>query len=284
MSRDAQGNDLEEVAVPVTGAMCLVPYAPENVITNEMIANTKANPELPDAYDRTKAALGLITSDGGPQDSIDQDDPLEFFQQGYAVNATPVITTAFTLAEDSELSRRVSYGSDPDENGVYGVDTFTPDEKWMAYYEETYKNGRVLRRAGVVQVTGNEPGQSERGSVKGRALTVTWQNDPLYGNHKFIESVYDPAATAAVRVTSVALDKGTTSVAQGAKVKLTPKFTPTNATDQSGTWSSDNGQVATVDNDGNVSGVKAGQTVVTFISKDGSKPASCAVTVTAPSA
>ena len=45
-------------------------------------------------------------------------------------------------------------------------------------------------------LTGNEPGQSTRGSVKGRALTVTWQNDELYGGHKYIEHTYDPADAA----------------------------------------------------------------------------------------
>lgn len=283
MSRDSQGNDLQQVNVPITGAICLVPYEAGNVITGEMIAADKQEPELPDAYDRLKSALGLITSDGGPQDSIDQDDPIEFFQGGYALNADPVITTALTLAEDNAMSRRVSYGTDPDENGVYGVDTLTPDEKWMAYYEETYKNGKVLRRAGVVQVTGNEPGQSERGSVKGRALTVTWQSDTLYGNHKFIEAVYDPAAKAAKRVQSVTLDKHSVSVAVNAKAKLAPVFTPNDATDKTGTWSSDDKAIATVDTSGSVTGVKAGATVVTFLSHDGSKTASCAVTVTAMS-
>lgn len=279
--RDAQGNDLNSVVVPVSGCICLVPYAAGNAITGEMISSSKKVPELPDAYARETSALGLITSDGGPQDSIDQDDPLEFFQQGYAINAEPTITTVLTLAEDNEMSRRVSYGTEPDENGVYGVDTMTPNDKWMAYYEESYKNGRVLRRAGVVQVTGNEQAQSERGSVKGRALTVTWQSDPLYGNHKFIEAVYDPSATAAVRVEAVTLDKKTASVAVSAKVKLTPNFTPKDATDTTGAWSTDDANIATVDTTGSVTGVKAGTTVVTFLSHDGTKPASCAVTVTA---
>lgn len=192
MAKDNQGNDLKAVAVPVTGAVCLVPYSEENVITREMISKTKATPDLPDAYDRSKACIGLITSDGGPQDSVDQDDAIEFWQQGYSLNADPVVTTAFTTAEDNDFTREVCYGEKPDADGVVAVKTLTPDTKWMAYYEETYKNGSVNRRAGVVQVTGNEPGQSERGSVKGRALTVTWLNDDFYEGAKYIEVLYVP--------------------------------------------------------------------------------------------
>lgn len=195
MAKDAQGNDLSAVAVPITGAICLVPYDEENVITREMISKTKAAPELPDAYDRSKACIGLITSDGGPQDSVDQDDAVEFWQQGYSINADPTLTTAFTVAEDNDFTREVCYGEKPDdEHGAVVVRTLTPDTKWMAYYEESYKNGSVNRRAGVVQVTGNEPGQSERGSVKGRALTVTWLNDEFYEGGKYIEVLYVPAA------------------------------------------------------------------------------------------
>lgn len=190
--KDAQGNDLSAVAVPSTGAICVVPYSEENVITRSMISKKLAEPELPEAYDRSKACLGLITSDGGPQDAGDQDDAIEFWQQGYSLNADPSLTTAFTIAEDNDFTREFCYGEKPDEDGVIGVETLTPDTKWMAYYEEVYKSGAVTRRAGVIQVTANEPGQSERGSVKGRAVTVTWLNDDYYEGKKYIEALCHP--------------------------------------------------------------------------------------------
>lgn len=192
MAKDTQGNDLSAVGVPVTGAVCVVPYEQANVITRAMISKKKAEPELPDAYARDKAALGLITSDGGPQDSVDQDDAIEFFQQGYSLNSDPTLTTAFTIAEDNDFTREFCFGEKPDADGAIAVKTLTPDTKWMAYQEIKYKNGSVDRRAGVVQVTGNEPGQSERGSVKGRAITVTWQPDELYEDAAFIEVHYTP--------------------------------------------------------------------------------------------
>lgn len=284
--KDAQGNDISAVAVPVTGAICLVKYDPKNVITPEMIAVTKATPELPDAYDRAKACLGLITSDGGPQDASDQDDAIDFYQQGYSLNAQPTLTTAFTLAEDNPLTRRVSYGHDPDEYGVYHVTTYTPDEKWMAYQEETLKNGQVTRRAGVVQVTGNEPGQSERGSVKGRALTVTWQSDPLYGDVPYIEAPYRPDENTpdtpdqptTVPVESISLAPATADVDEGKTVTLTPTILPADATDKTITWTSDHEDIATV-KDGVVTGVKAGIATITATTTDGAKTATTAITV-----
>lgn len=192
MSKDAQGNDLSAVSVPVTGAICVVPYDTANVITRAMISKKKAEPDLPDAYARDKSALGLITSDGGPQDAAEQDDAVEFFQQGYSLNSDPTMTIAFTLAEDNDFTREFCFGEKPDADGVIGVKTLTPDTKWMAYVEIKNKNGSVDRRAGVLQVTGNEPGQAERGSVKGRAITCTWQPDDLYEGNHYIEAHYVP--------------------------------------------------------------------------------------------
>lgn len=192
MSKDAQGNDLSAVEVPITGGIMLVEYSDDNVITSEMIGKNVTTPQLPKAYDRSTACVGLITSDGGPQDSRDADDATEFYQDGYLLAASATLTTSFTAAENNEMTRKVTLG-EPDENGVYAVDDIVQDKKWMAYQEESLRGGRVRRRAGVVIVTGNEPNQSERGSVKGQQLTVTWQNDEHYQGKKYIECIYEPA-------------------------------------------------------------------------------------------
>lgn len=201
MAADTQGNDINAVNIPITGRMCFVPYDVENVIEPEMISEKVAVPTLPDAY--KSGAVGLVESDGAPQDASEAGDPIEFWQQGYQAGGSSSITTAATLAEDNAVTRKlVRGGEEPDEHGVFGVDTLVPDTKWMAYYEEAYKNGRVYRRAGVVQMTGNEPGQSERGSVKGRACTFTWLEDENYGGHKYIEATYDPALASATDLPS----------------------------------------------------------------------------------
>ena len=60
---------------------------------------------------------------------------------------------------------------------------------------------------------------------------------------------------------------------------MTASVTPANATDQTITWTTDNGAVATVDNTGKVTAVGAGEAVITATTNDGSFMASCTVTV-----
>lgn len=199
MAKDSQGMDLGQVEALVTAAIMIVPYSTENRITPEMIAPSKATPELPTAYNRSTACIGLVKSDGGNQDSRDGDDPLEFLQDGYKkLPLATSLTQTFSPAENNALTRKITIG-EPDSNGVYHVADIIQDAKWMVYEEETFDTGRVHRRAGVMQVTGNEPDQQERGSVTGRELTVEWMKDPLYvdaehPNTRWIESWYDPKA------------------------------------------------------------------------------------------
>lgn len=199
MAKDSQGMDLGQVEALVTAAIMIVPYSNENKITPEMIASSKATPELPAAYNRSTACIGLVKSDGGNQDSRDGDDPLEFLQDGYKkLPLATSLTQTFSPAENNALTRKITIG-EPDAQGVYHVADIIQDAKWMVYEEETFDTGRVHRRAGVMQVTGNEPDQQERGSVTGRALTVEWMKDPLYvdaehPNTRWIESWYDPKA------------------------------------------------------------------------------------------
>lgn len=195
MAADALGNDITKVQIPTTGRICIVPYDPKNKIDSTMIGNKAKDPTLPEAY--KTGCVGLVKVDGAPQDASETDEPIEFWQQGYQVNGSSKITTSFTVAEDNDVTRAFLHGgAKPDENGVYGVDTLVPDAKWMAYYEEAYKNGSVYRRAGVIVMTSNEPNQSERGSVKGRGVTVNWLEDENYGGKKYIECIYDPTTSS----------------------------------------------------------------------------------------
>ena len=80
-------------------------------------------------------------------------------------------------------------------------------------------------------------------------------------------------------VTSVSLDKTTAELTVGETLKLTATVSPSDAANKSVTWSSSDASVATVDANGNVKGVKAGTATITVTTADGSKTATCAVTV-----
>ena len=83
-----------------------------------------------------------------------------------------------------------------------------------------------------------------------------------------------------VAVTDVTLDKTTLNIAVGGTETLTATLSPDNATNKSVTWESSNSALATVDANGKIAAIKAGDATITVITKDGHKTASCAVTVT----
>lgn len=94
-----------------------------------------------------------------------------------------------------------------------------------------------------------------------------------------IEGVAGPVA-----VSSVSLNKPSTSIEAGQSEQLTATVSPAGADDPSVTWSSDNTSVATVDQNGNVSALAPGTATITVTTTDGNKTATCTVTVTAPPA
>lgn len=191
MTADSQGNDLNAVKNVLTSKIIVAPYVAGKTLTASQIAPSVADPitELGDVFGSSSATVGLITSDGAPQDSRDGDDATEFHQPGYTLNADPTLTLAFTAAEDNDLTRLMTIGR-PDETGVYHVKDIIQDTKWFAYQETIYKSGRKRRRLGVIQITGNEPAQDTRGEVSGLSLTATWQLDPAVdgGNSRYLQS------------------------------------------------------------------------------------------------
>ena len=79
------------------------------------------------------------------------------------------------------------------------------------------------------------------------------------------------------------LDKSTLSLEVGATGNLVATVEPSNASYKAVKFTSSDDKVATVDNEGKVTAVKAGTADITVESlMDGSKTAKCALTVTAP--
>ena len=191
MTADNQGNDLNAVKNVLTSKIIVAPYVAGKTLTASQIAPSVSDPitELGEVFGSSSSTVGLITSDGAPQDSRDGDDATEFHQPGYTLNADPTLTLAFTAAEDNDLTRLMTIGR-PDETGVYHVKDIIQDTKWFAYQETIYKSGRKRRRLGVIQITGNEPAQDTRGEVSGLSLTATWQLDPAVdgGNSRYLQS------------------------------------------------------------------------------------------------
>lgn len=87
-----------------------------------------------------------------------------------------------------------------------------------------------------------------------------------------------------VKVTGVTISPKTASVVVGSTTPLTATISPENATNKTVTFSSGNDELATVDTNGVVTGVKATEpdtpVIITVTTNDGNQTDTCAVTVT----
>lgn len=91
------------------------------------------------------------------------------------------------------------------------------------------------------------------------------------------------AVTVTTPVSSVSLDPttATLSLAGTTTQQLTPTIAPATASNQAVTYASSDPAIATVDGSGLVTAVSVGSATITVTTTDGSKTATCAITVTA---
>lgn len=122
---------------------------------------------------------------------------------------------------------------------------------------------------------------ADSGDVLGYAYKF-FTNKIILSNGKEVDVVdFNKQTTVpVVPVASVSLSQSTiTASVGGAAVQLTATVLPAEATDKTVTWESDTPAVATVSNTGLVTIVGAGSAVITVKTTDGTKTATCAVTV-----
>jgi len=85
-----------------------------------------------------------------------------------------------------------------------------------------------------------------------------------------------------INVNGVSVSPNTINDEVGTQVQLSATIIPIDATDQTGSWSSNNNNVATVDQNGLITGVGEGTTEVTFTSEDGGYTDLILVSVSVP--
>lgn len=96
-----------------------------------------------------------------------------------------------------------------------------------------------------------------------------------------IVTISQQVFVAPVLVTSVTLSPSTATISEGRSVQLTAEVTPEDAMDQSVAYSSSDTEVATVDSDGEVTGVSEGSATITVTTNDGDFTDTSVVTVNA---
>ena len=82
-----------------------------------------------------------------------------------------------------------------------------------------------------------------------------------------------------ISVTGVSLNQSSMTLVEGETGQLTAMVSPSNATNQNVSWKSSSTSIATVSSSGLVKGVSAGTATITVTTEDGSKTATCRVTV-----
>ena len=90
----------------------------------------------------------------------------------------------------------------------------------------------------------------------------------------FVDNLEDEVA-----LEGISLPK-TVEIEAGKTRKITLTYNPSTATNKFVTWTSSNEDVVTVDNAGNIIAKKEGSAIITVVSEDGNKKATCTVTVT----
>ena len=112
------------------------------------------------------------------------------------------------------------------------------------------------------------------GVAEGTTTIKAITKDSTFCAEKEIEIIESPT----VHVTDVTLNKSSTSIYVGGTGTLTATVLPVNADNKTVTWSSDDEEVATVNN-GTITGVKEGTATITVTTEDGGFSATCEVSV-----
>lgn len=84
-----------------------------------------------------------------------------------------------------------------------------------------------------------------------------------------------------IAVTSITLDKTSITLTEGEKIKINASVSPEDATNPTLTWEVSDSNIVSVDSEGNVEALKAGEATINVTSADGKKTATCNVIVEA---
>lgn len=176
----------------------------------------------------------------------------------YEKAGDPVYPTAISL---SASSHTVGIGQT-----LTITPTFTPDNTTV--------------KALTWDTTDSNIATVDDGLVTGRAAgTVTISAIGTAQDKSQIVAEYS-VTVQTIPVTSIQMNKNSTSLTVGEEDTLTVTFNPSNATNKNVSWETSNNGVATVNN-GTVTAVAKGTATITATSEDGNKTATCTVTVSA---
>ncbi|MDE7380151.1 MAG: Ig-like domain-containing protein, partial [Clostridia bacterium] len=127
--------------------------------------------------------------------------------------------------------------------------------------------------AGTAVITATSEDGEKTATCTVTVVEKTQQTDP--------NNPENPPAPVNVAVESVSISPASAEITEGETRTVTANVLPSNATNKKVSWSSSNTAVATVNENGTITAVKAGTATITVTTEDGNKTSTCAVTVEA---
>lgn len=177
------------------------------------------------------------------------------------IKVSGITLSASTLAMQTEDVKQLSVTNITPANATNKALKWESKNTWVATVDESGN------------VTAKNPGEA--------TITVTAADNG--GAQATCKVTVTERTVPVIKVTQIQLSQTRASLIEGKELQLTATVLPTDATNQSLTWSSSVEGVATVDPTGKVTAIKAGTTVITATAKDDSGiSASCTVQVTVP--
>ena len=177
------------------------------------------------------------------------------------IKVSGITLSASTLAMQTEDVKQLSVTNITPANATNKALKWESKNTWVATVDESGN------------VTAKNPGEA--------TITVTAADNG--GAQATCKVTVTERTAPVIKVTQIQLSQTRASLNEGKELQLTATVLPTEATNQSLTWSSSVEGVATVDSTGKVTAIKAGTTVITATAKDDSGiSASCTVQVTVP--
>ena len=177
------------------------------------------------------------------------------------IKVSGITLSASTLAMQTEDVKQLSVTNITPANATNKALKWESKNTWVATVDESGN------------VTAKNPGEA--------TITITAADNG--GAQATCKVTVTERTVPVIKVTQIQLSQTRASLIEGKELQLTATVLPTDATNQSLTWSSSVEGVATVDPTGKVTAIKAGTTVITATAKDDSGiSASCTVQVTVP--
>ncbi|MBQ9867752.1 MAG: Ig-like domain-containing protein [Lachnospiraceae bacterium] len=153
---------------------------------------------------------------------------------------------------------------------------------WTAYNDQDDLNPDWGNKCKATSVVGStyyyQVKISDHNNEKGTYITHIYAYDKA-GNYSFS----DINTVIPVYVSGIAVSPATKELVVGGTITMSASITPANATNKAVTWSSSNSGVATIDQKGVVTAIKAGTTTITAKAQDaGGVSATATITVKDP--